>query len=179
MSRRRERRRPHRRDAAARVALRRNPARRHVIRRVAGAPPGAAPPPPAPRAPARPRAIRPAETRLAAARHAFDAVYGRRAARVRARLEELHPELAAFVFEDAYGRILARPVLSFRLKELLAIPALVTSGTPRQLVSHVLGALRAGATPDEIREAAALAESWCDDRTLATAATAIEEALAK
>jgi alkylhydroperoxidase/carboxymuconolactone decarboxylase family protein YurZ len=88
--------------------------------------------------------------RATAGLSAFAAVYGPRALRVQDEIGRLHPDLRAAILEDAYGRVLARPVLSLRLKELCALPVLIATDAPRQLASHVLGARRAGATDEEV-----------------------------
>jgi len=81
----------------------------------------------------------------------FDAIYAEQAASVRAGLAGSHPELARWIEEHAYARVLARPGLEPRLRELCAVAALVTQGQERQLASHVRGAVRLGAEPAEVR----------------------------
>jgi alkylhydroperoxidase/carboxymuconolactone decarboxylase family protein YurZ len=85
----------------------------------------------------------------------FDAIYARQAGEVRALLGSFHPDFARVVFHDCYARILARPGLSTRMRELLAVAALAATGQPRQLASHARGALRCGAAPDEVDAALA------------------------
>jgi len=53
---------------------------------------------------------------------------------------------------DGYGRTISRPHLDLRRRELCSIAMLVAQGVPRQLHSHLQGALNAGATPAEIEE---------------------------
>ncbi|MEY2747749.1 MAG: hypothetical protein RL112_2791 [Planctomycetota bacterium] len=83
----------------------------------------------------------------------FDAIYARQAPDVRALVGGFHPDFARVVFHDCYARILARPGLSARLRELLAVVALSATGQPRQLASHARGALRCGASPTEVAAA--------------------------
>ncbi|HYC76497.1 MAG TPA: carboxymuconolactone decarboxylase family protein, partial [Planctomycetota bacterium] len=117
--------------------------------------------------------------RAAAGASAFEAVYGDRADRVRAELARLHPDLERAVIEDAYGRTLSRPVLSLRVKELVAVPVLIATDAPKQLASHVAGARRAGADDAEILEAAEQAKARCARGAFAPAISRVREALAK
>jgi len=95
----------------------------------------------------------------AAGRALFDAIYAENAPTVRAALDEAHPELARWIAEHAYGRVLARPGLAADRRELAAVAALAAQGQDRQLASHARGAVRLGATPDEVQETvAALAD---------------------
>ena len=82
----------------------------------------------------------------------FARIYGDSATGVRAMLRSLHGELHDFVLEEAYGRILARPRLDARSRELLAVAALEQLGQEPQLVAHGRGASRCGATVQELRE---------------------------
>lgn len=87
----------------------------------------------------------------AAGRALFDAIYGENAPTVRTALTEAHPELARWIEEHAYGRVLARPGLAPDRRELAAVAALAAQGQERQLASHARGAVRLGATTDEVR----------------------------
>jgi alkylhydroperoxidase/carboxymuconolactone decarboxylase family protein YurZ len=57
---------------------------------------------------------------------------------------------ARAVLEQAYGRVLARDGLSAARREVLACAALTALGQDRQLASHARGAVRCGATPQEV-----------------------------
>jgi alkylhydroperoxidase/carboxymuconolactone decarboxylase family protein YurZ len=91
----------------------------------------------------------PADVR-ARGRALFEVIYREDSAAVRARLECHQPAFAQWIEEHAYGRVLARPGLSADRRELLAVAGLAALGQGRQLASHVRGALRCGATRDEI-----------------------------
>jgi alkylhydroperoxidase/carboxymuconolactone decarboxylase family protein YurZ len=80
----------------------------------------------------------------------FDTIYGEDARAVRAMLAKGHPQFERFVLRHAYGRVLARPGLSADRRELLAVVALAALGQERQLAGHARGALRCGATREEI-----------------------------
>ncbi|MCE9628280.1 MAG: carboxymuconolactone decarboxylase family protein [Candidatus Eisenbacteria bacterium] len=74
----------------------------------------------------------------------------------------LHPDLAAWMEEHGYGRVLGRPGLGVVARELITVAALGALGWERQLVSHVLGARRVGAS-DEAIEAALTAGAGAAD----------------
>lgn len=90
---------------------------------------------------------------VARGRALFEAIYADRAAAVRGTLAGHHPELARWIEEHAYARVLARPGLEPRLRELAAVVALAVQAQDRQLASHARGAMRLGATPTEVRAA--------------------------
>ncbi len=84
-------------------------------------------------------------------------LWGDQEARIRARLEALDPTLARWVLDFTYGEVYARDGLDLKTKELLACAMLVAQGNPPELTTHLRGALRAGATEQEVREALLLA----------------------
>jgi alkylhydroperoxidase/carboxymuconolactone decarboxylase family protein YurZ len=65
----------------------------------------------------------------------------------------MHPDLATWMIEQGYGRVLARPGLGARERELVTIAVLAASGWERQLVSHLIGAGRLGAAAADVRRA--------------------------
>jgi alkylhydroperoxidase/carboxymuconolactone decarboxylase family protein YurZ len=91
----------------------------------------------------------------AAGRALFAAIYGRNAAQVEAMLGRHHEELRAFVLEVAYGRVLTRPGLPPRTRELIATGLLAAMEQVPQLVAHGRGALHFGATAGEVGAAIA------------------------
>ena len=99
----------------------------------------------------------PADEHGGRGRRLFGDVYGDKADRVLGKLHGFHPEFAAFVVESAYGRILARPGLETVERELLACAALTLLRQPEQLLSHVLGAVRCGAAPEDVLQIIAAA----------------------
>jgi alkylhydroperoxidase/carboxymuconolactone decarboxylase family protein YurZ len=105
----------------------------------------------------------PAERQAAAGRELFAAIYGKNDAPVRALLRSFHSEFHDFVLEAAYGRVLTRPGLAAKERELLAAAALAAMAQTPQLVAHARGALRFGATEDEVRGAIALGAAAPDD----------------
>ncbi len=83
-------------------------------------------------------------------------VYGPAYARLLPAVRALHPDLAVWMEEHGYGRVLARGGLGVRERELVTVAALASLGWERQLVSHVLGALRVGASGAQTRAALAI-----------------------
>ena len=80
-------------------------------------------------------------------RRIYGPVYGKMIARMRG----FHPDLADWILDDGYGKVLSRPILSARERELLVVAVLATLGVPAQLKSHRIGARRVGADEAEVR----------------------------
>jgi len=95
----------------------------------------------------------PADQQAAAGSNLFRAIYGKNTDSVRGMLRGFHAEFEDFVMNAAYGRILTRPALQPRLRELLAVGALAAMDQVPQLVAHGRGAASFGATRTEIEEA--------------------------
>lgn len=85
-------------------------------------------------------------------------IYGDHYDRLRANVRALHPALEAWMVTEGYGRTLSRPGLDLRLRELCTVAQTAVLQTPRQLHSHLLGALRAGASFRQIEETLDLAD---------------------
>ncbi len=109
---------------------------------------------------------------LAAGRALFAAVYGRNTDAVEAMLAGFHGELRDFVLEVAYGRILSRPSLPAVTREVIAVGVLAALDQTPQMVGHGRGALRMGATREQLREA--LLTALGDDAAAETALRRIE-----
>lgn len=91
-------------------------------------------------------------------------VYGKFYEKLRVNIAELHPALDEWMVVEGYGKILSRPGLSLRLRELCIVAACIAAAQDRQLHSHLHGALNAGATAEEIRGAMdALADVVAED----------------
>jgi alkylhydroperoxidase/carboxymuconolactone decarboxylase family protein YurZ len=120
----------------------------------------------------------PVETdRRAAGERTFADVYGPRTERIKEELRALHPVLLDSIVEDSYGRILARTGLPARDRELLAIPMLVALGAHRQAAAHALGARAAGASEEEVLEAAELADGFVNAEEIAAIQARLAEIL--
>jgi alkylhydroperoxidase/carboxymuconolactone decarboxylase family protein YurZ len=85
----------------------------------------------------------------ALSRRVYGPVHGRLIAAVRG----LHPDLAAWMVEQGYGRVLSRRGLALGVREEITVAVLAALGRERQLVSHLLGAARAGVRTGAIRRA--------------------------
>ena len=95
----------------------------------------------------------PPDQQAAAGRAMFDTIYAANSRSVRDMLLSMHGELHDFVLRAAYGRILTRPQLEPRSRELLAVNSLEALQQVPQLIAHARGALAYGATSLEVREA--------------------------
>jgi 4-carboxymuconolactone decarboxylase len=77
-------------------------------------------------------------------------VYGANYSRLRDNVRELHPVLDAWMITEGYGRTMARPGLDLLRREFCVVAQTAVLKTPRQLHSHLRGALHAGATFPQI-----------------------------
>jgi 4-carboxymuconolactone decarboxylase len=77
-------------------------------------------------------------------------IYGDHYDKLRTNVRQLHPALEAWMITEGYGRTLSRPGLDLKSRELCTVAQTAVLRTPRQLHSHLLGALRAGASAAEI-----------------------------
>jgi 4-carboxymuconolactone decarboxylase len=90
-------------------------------------------------------------------------VYGGQYDRLRANIARLHPDMERWMLEEGYGKVLGRPGLDLKVRELCVIALLVGLDTPQQLYSHLRGALNVGATMEEVETAVEIA---CTQATL-------------
>jgi thiamine pyrophosphokinase len=108
---------------------------------------------------------------------AAETIWGGRAARVRSGLARREPTLARLIERIAYAEVFERPGLDLRTRELLALAHLISLGDGGGLRTHVIGALRAGATPDELRELVVHAAMFVGFPRALAAADAVREVL--
>ena len=78
-------------------------------------------------------------------------VYGTLYKGLRANIRSLHPALDTWMI-DLYGRVLGRPGLDLKRRELCIVAVCAALEQDRQLHSHLHGALNAGASPEEVDE---------------------------
>ncbi|MGQ0649553.1 MAG: carboxymuconolactone decarboxylase family protein [Gemmatimonadaceae bacterium] len=83
--------------------------------------------------------------------HTCGVVYGRFYERLRRNIRSLHPALDAWMIVDGYGKVLSRPQLDLRRRELCVVAACAAARQDRQLHSHLHGALHAGSHAEELR----------------------------
>ena len=101
----------------------------------------------------RPRAPRTGPDRARGGRALCRRVYGESFDRLERRMRNLHPALWRWILRDGYGRVLSRPGLAARDRELLAVAVLAALRLAPQLDAHVRGALRLGATKAQVASA--------------------------
>jgi len=89
-------------------------------------------------------------------------VYGRAYHKLLVNLRSLHPALEDLVLVDAYGKVIGRPGLDMKRRELCTVAAIAVLGTAQQLHSHLRGALNTGATREEIEAVLALIDGDLD-----------------
>jgi 4-carboxymuconolactone decarboxylase len=83
----------------------------------------------------------------------YQRIYGKNAETVKREMLRLSPELAVWAVTEGYGKTLARTELDVVTRELCVVAILTQLNWQRQLFSHILGALNAGATREAIAEA--------------------------
>jgi 4-carboxymuconolactone decarboxylase len=86
-----------------------------------------------------------------------EAVYGANYRKLRENVRALHPDFEGWMVAGGYGRVIGRPGLDLRTRELCIAALLAVWNVPRQLHSHLRGALNAGATVAEVDEAVEIA----------------------
>jgi 4-carboxymuconolactone decarboxylase len=84
-------------------------------------------------------------------------VYAGQYEKLRDNVSRLHPDMERWMLEEGYGKVLGRPGLDIKLRELCIVGVLVGLDAPQQLYSHLRGALNAGATIEEVESAVEIA----------------------
>lgn len=84
-------------------------------------------------------------------------VYGANYAKLRENVRGLHPDVDGWMVAGGYGRVIGRPGLELAMRELCIAALLAVWNVPRQLHSHLRGALNAGASVAEVDEAVEIA----------------------
>jgi 4-carboxymuconolactone decarboxylase len=77
-------------------------------------------------------------------------IYGENYGKLRESVRGLHPAIDSWMITEGYGRTLARPGLDLRRRELCTVAQTAVLEAPRQLHSHLRGALNAGASFGQI-----------------------------
>jgi 4-carboxymuconolactone decarboxylase len=77
-------------------------------------------------------------------------IYGPRYPKLRDVMGRISPDLGRWMILEGYGKVLSRPRLDSRVRELAAVAALVPLDVPDQLRAHVRGALRVGASEEDV-----------------------------
>ncbi|MBI5368715.1 MAG: carboxymuconolactone decarboxylase family protein [Planctomycetes bacterium] len=91
-------------------------------------------------------------------------IYGPKFARMMENMRLLHPRLAEWIVWEGYGKVLSRPRLDARRRELCVLGILAVDGALPQLAAHVRGAQNVGAAPAEIAAVHGLVRAWVPRR---------------
>jgi len=102
-------------------------------------------------------------------------VYGRAYHKLLVNLRALHPALEDLVLVDAYGKVIGRPGLDLKRRELCTMATTAVLGTAEQLHSHLRGALNTGASVEEVEAVLRLIEGDLDDEQRGAARTQWED----
>ncbi|HVG45279.1 MAG TPA: carboxymuconolactone decarboxylase family protein [Longimicrobium sp.] len=89
-----------------------------------------------------------------------ETVYGANYRKLRENVRALHPDFEGWMVAGGYGRVIGRPGLELKTRELCIAALLAVWNVPRQLHSHLRGALNAGASPAEVEQAVEVACSF-------------------
>jgi 4-carboxymuconolactone decarboxylase len=90
-------------------------------------------------------------------------VYGANYQKLRANVRTLHPDVDGWMATGGYGRVIGRPGLDLAARELCIAALLAVWNVPRQLHSHLRGALNAGASKEQVMDAIKMACAFIDD----------------
>lgn len=96
-------------------------------------------------------------------------VYGANYPKLRTNVQGIHPDLDRWMVEGGYGRVIGRAGADLPTRELCIAALLTVWDAPRQLHSHLRGALNAGASPAAVQETVTIA---CEYATPSAAAIA-------
>jgi 4-carboxymuconolactone decarboxylase len=88
-------------------------------------------------------------------------VYAGQYDRLRENIARIHPDMERWMLEEGYGKVLSRPGLDLKTRELCIIGVLVGLDAPQQLYSHLRGALNAGAPQEDVEAAVEIACAHC------------------
>ena len=89
-------------------------------------------------------------------------VYGANYLKLRENVRALHPDVDDWMVTGGYGRVIGRPGLDLPTRELCIAALLAVWNVPRQLHSHLRGALNAGASVAEVDGAVEIACGFVD-----------------
>jgi len=90
-------------------------------------------------------------------------VYGGQYDGLRKNVRALHPDMERWMVVEGYGKVLGRPGLELAVRELCIAALLAVLGAPRQLHSHLRGALNAGAGMDQVEVAMEVARGLLEE----------------
>ena len=70
---------------------------------------------------------------------------------LRQHVESIAPDVFRWMIIEGYGKVLSRPGVSAVDRELAIVTSLIIENRPRQLHSHLIGAVNVGTDPNLIR----------------------------
>ena len=83
----------------------------------------------------------------------IDEILGQPPDQVERNLGDIAPGLATYILETIYGELYQNPTLDSKTRQIVTVAALATLGTAGpQLRTHIGGALRCGASREELVE---------------------------
>jgi len=91
-------------------------------------------------------------------------VYGGQYEGLRKNVRALHPDMERWMVVEGYGKVLGRPGLALPVRELCIAALLAVLGAPRQLHSHLRGALNTGAGIDQVDLSMAVAGEFLEGK---------------
>ncbi|MBI3268686.1 MAG: carboxymuconolactone decarboxylase family protein [Planctomycetes bacterium] len=91
-------------------------------------------------------------------------IYGASFEKMLRNMRALSPELAAWILWEGYGKVLSRPRLDARRRELCVLAILAVEGTIPQLQAHLRGAVNVGATAADLTAVRTLIARWLPRR---------------
>jgi 4-carboxymuconolactone decarboxylase len=89
-------------------------------------------------------------------------IYGSTYDRLRSNIRALHPALDEWMIVEGYGKLLGRPALDLRRRELCIVAVCAVLEQDRQLHAHLRGAVNAGATREEVSDTLGLVAPHVD-----------------
>lgn len=92
-------------------------------------------------------------------------IYGKHYDKLVENMQQLHPDLAGWMIWEGYGKVLSRPFLSPRVRELLIVAMTAVLQVERQFHSHVKGALNVGASREELHRVFNEVTVWMEPAT--------------
>jgi 4-carboxymuconolactone decarboxylase len=93
-------------------------------------------------------------------------VYGNQFEKMVENMNQLHPDLADWMIIEGYGKVLSRPFLSPKVRELLIIAMTAVLNVERQFHSHVQGALNVGVSADDVSKVFGEAKPFMDPASI-------------
>ena len=98
---------------------------------------------------------------------------------MRERLHIISPHLDEWMIVEGYGKMLSRPQLGLRTRELITVAILATTSWERQLYSHLRGAMNVGASEKECLAALKCSLHLCGEEVFLNALSMFQKIQSK